>query len=122
VVDNSDIVVQQPGETDRCESVDGAGSGGGSGGRAGIVVTYTAPRAGRIRARGIAIINNRLTQVASASRRVRHRGRVKMTLTISAAADRVLRSQGSMKVRVTVTFKPKHGRAKSTSRTVTLHP
>ena len=45
-----------------------------------------------------------------------------MTLTLSAAADRVLRSQGSMKVRVTVTFKPKHARAKSTSRTVTLHP
>ena len=97
VVDNSDIVVQQPGETDQCESVDGAGSGGpggGSGGRAGIVVTYAAPRAGRIRARGIAIINNRLTQVASASRRVRHRGRVKMTLTISAAANRVLKVTG----------------------------
>ena len=125
VVDNSDIVVQEAGETDQCESVDGAGSGGpggGSGGRAGIVVTYTAPRAGRIRARGIAIINNRLTQVASASRRVRHRGRVKMTLTISAAANRVLKAQGELKVRVTVAFKPKHGRGKSFSRTLTLHP
>ena len=78
VVDYSDIVVRTAGETDQCESVDGAGSGGpggGSGGRAGIVVTYRAPRAGRIRASGIAIINNRLAQVASASRRVRHRGR-----------------------------------------------
>ena len=60
--------------------------------------------------------------MASASRRVRHRGRVKVTLTISAAANRVLRSQGSMKVRVTVTFKPKHGRGKSFNRTLTLHP
>jgi hypothetical protein len=123
VVDNSDIVVRQPGETDQCESVDGAGSGGGgSGGRAAIVVTYRAPRAGRITARGIAIVNNRLAQVASASRKVRHRARVKLTLTLSKTADRVLRSQGAMKVRVTVTFKPKHGRGKSISRTLTLHP
>src|SRR3954471_20818126 len=118
VIDNSDIVVQTAGETDQCESVDGAGPGGGSGGRAGIVVTYKAPRAGRIRASGIAIINNRLARVASASRRVRHRGRVKINLTLSAVADRVLRSQGSMKVRVTVSFKPKHGRGKSFSRTI----
>ena len=125
VVDSSDYVVQEAGGTDQCESVDGAGSGGpggGSGGRAGIVVTYTAPRAGKIVARGIAIINNRLTQVASASRRVRHRGRVKVNLTLSAAADRVLKAQGSLRVRVTVTFKPKHGRGKSFNRTLTLHP
>jgi hypothetical protein len=75
-----------------------------------------------IRARGIAIVNNRLTQAAGASRRVRHRGRVKLSLTLSAAADKVLRSQGSMKVRVTVTFKPRRGRGKSLNRTLTLHP
>jgi len=126
-VDNIDFVVQQAGETDQCESVDGAGAGGGgpgagSGGRAAIAVTYAAPRAGKIRARGIAVIDNRLTQVASASRRVRHRGKVKVNLTISEAADRALRSQGSLKVRVTVTFKPKRGRGKSSNRTVTLHP
>ena len=69
----------------------GGGPGGGSGGRAAIVVTYRAPRAGTLRARGIAVINNRLTLVASTSRRVRHRGRVKVNLTLSAAADRVLR-------------------------------
>jgi hypothetical protein len=85
-------------------------------------VTYKAPRAGVLRARGIAILNNRLTQVASASRRVRHRASVEMNLTISAAADRALRSQGSLKVRVTLTFKPSHGRPKSFNRTVTLHP
>ena len=125
VVDSSDIVVQETGGTDQCESVDGAGSGspgGGSGGRAAIVVTYKAPRAGKIVARGIAIINNRLAQVASASKRVRRRGKVKMNLTLTAAADRVLRSQGEMKVRVTVTFKPKRGRGKSFNRTLTLHP
>jgi len=95
---------------------------GGSGGRAAIVVTYKAPRAGKIVARGIAVINNRLAQVASASKRVRRRGKVKMNLTLTAAADRVLRSQGAMKVRVTVTFKPKRGRGKSFNRTLTLHP
>jgi hypothetical protein len=60
--------------------------------------------------------------VASVSRRVRHRGKVKITLKISAAADRALRSQGSLRVRVTLTFKPKHGRGKTFNRTVTLHP
>jgi hypothetical protein len=128
IIDNSDSYIDDADMSDQCESVDGAGPrggggpGGGSGGRAGIVVTWKASRAGVIRARGIAIINNRLTAVATASRRVRHRGRVKLTLTLSAAADRVLRSQGSLKVRVTATFKPRHGRGKSLTRTLTLHP
>jgi hypothetical protein len=75
-----------------------------------------------VRASGIALINNRLTQVAHTTRRVRRAGRVKLKLTTSAAANRVLNAQGWLKVRVTVTFKPKHGRAKSTSRTLTLKP
>jgi hypothetical protein len=117
VIDNSDIYTNDVDLSDRCESADGAGPG-----RAGIVVTYRAPRAGTVRATGIAVIDNRLTKVASASRRVRHRASVRMTLTISAAADRALRSQGSLKVRVTLTFKPRHGRGKSFNRRVTLHP
>ena len=126
-VDNSDYVIQQAGETDQCESVDGAGPGpggpgGGGGGRAAILVTYKAARAGVVRASGIALINNRLTQVAHTTRRVRRAGRVKLKLTTSAAANRVLNAQGWLKVRVTVTFKPKRGRAKSTSRTLTLKP
>jgi hypothetical protein len=67
-------------------------------------------------------MNNRLAVVASTSCRVRHGGRVKVNLTLSAAANRVLNAQGAMKVRVTVTFKPRHGRKKSISRTLTLHP
>jgi hypothetical protein len=47
---------------------------------------------------------------------------VKLKLTTSAAANRVLNAQGWLKVRVTVNFKPKRGRAKSTSRTLTLKP
>ena len=123
-VDNSDIVVQEAGGTDQCESVDGAGpgpgGGGGGGGRAAILVTYKAARAGVVRASGIALINNRLTQVAHTTRRVRRAGRVKLKLTTSVAANRVLNAQGWLKVRVTVNFKPKRGRAKSTSRTLTL--
>jgi hypothetical protein len=125
VVDNSDFVIQSPGETDQCESVDGAGAGGGGNagaGRAAILVTYRAPRAGVLRARGIAVVKNRLAVVASASRRVRRPGRVKLSLRISAAANRALKAQGWLKVRVTVKFKPKHGRSKSLTRTVTLHP
>jgi subtilisin family serine protease len=90
--------------------------------RAAIAVTYRAPRAGVIRARGIAIVSNRLTEVAHATRKVRRAGRVKLTLKMSAAANRALASQGSLKVRVSVTFKPKQGRAKTTTRTVTLQP
>jgi hypothetical protein len=118
-------VVQEAGGTDQCESVDGAGpgpGGGSGGGRAAIAVTYRAPRAGVIRARGIAVISNRLTQVARTTRRVRRAGRVKLQLKMSAAANRALASQGSLKVLVRVTFKPKHGRAKTVSRTVTLQP
>jgi hypothetical protein len=124
-VDNIDFVVQEAGGTDQCESVDGAGpgpGGGAGGGRAAIAVTYRAPRAGVIRARGIAVISNRLTQVARTTRRVRRAGRVKLQLKMSAAANRALASQGSLKVLVRVTFKPKHGRAKTVSRTVTLQP
>ena len=116
VIDNSDFYTNDADLSDQCESVDGAGPGGGGpGGGSGRADRrdLQAPRAGVLRARGIAIVGNRLTQVATASRRVRHRASVKMNLTISAAADRVLRSQGSLKVRVTVTFKPRHGRGKS---------
>jgi len=133
IVDNIDFVVQQAGETDQCESVSGAGphgggsggpsgGGGGSGGRAAIAITYRAKKAGTLRARGIAVVNNRLTVVANAVRRVRRAGRTKLTLTISAAANRALNAQGWLKVRVTVKFKPKHGRAKRVTRTVTLQP
>ncbi|HKP21973.1 MAG TPA: hypothetical protein VJT68_10675, partial [Thermoleophilaceae bacterium] len=93
-----------------------------AGGRAAIAVTYRAPRAGVIRARGIAIVGNRLIEVAHATRRVRRAGRVKLTLRMSAAANRALASQGSLRVRVSVTFKAKQGRARTTSRTVTLQP
>ena len=47
---------------------------------------------------------------------------MKLTLTISAAANSVLKQRGALKVLVRVAFKPKHGRKKTVSRTVTLHP
>ena len=100
------------------------GPGGGSGGsRASSAVTTRHHAPAGSASRGICDHQQPSSRRwRDASRRVASPGAREDDLTLSAAADRVLRSQAPVKVRVTVTFKPKHARAKSTSRTVTLHP
>ena len=124
-VDTSDYVVTQAGETDQCESIDRAGSGGPGagqpGGRLAILITYRTPVAGLLTITGTTKNRGRLIKVGRVSKRI-HRGRVKVALPVSAAAKRLLNARGSLKVKVKATFRPKGGgRPKVMRQPFTLH-